>query len=110
MQLVAARSATVPLALRNDSGYTLDHLNTLVDSESAQRTKPEETMTSHMQYQELCEGGLDRIRDAEDFTRLSRSKLYALMKAGELPYVTIGRCRRIPHRALIDLVARNLGG
>jgi excisionase family DNA binding protein len=66
-------------------------------------------MASQLKYQELCEGGLDRIRDAEDFTRLSRSKLYALMKAGELPYVRIGRCRRIPHRALIELAARHAG-
>jgi excisionase family DNA binding protein len=37
---------------------------------------------------------------------ISRSKLYALIKAGEIPSVTIGATRRIPHRDLVDYVER----
>jgi excisionase family DNA binding protein len=57
---------------------------------------------------ELMLEGLDRIADAEKFTRLSRSTLYQLMETGKLPYVKIGRCRRIPHRALMDFLAKAL--
>jgi excisionase family DNA binding protein len=58
----------------------------------------------------LVEDGLDRIAEAVRFTKLSRSKLYMLMESGELPFVRIGRCRRIPHRALLNLAVQNLVG
>jgi excisionase family DNA binding protein len=35
---------------------------------------------------------------------ISRSKIYALLKAGEIPSVTIGATRRIAHRDLVDYV------
>jgi excisionase family DNA binding protein len=57
---------------------------------------------------DLLVDGLDRIAEAERFTKLSRSLLYQLMGKGELPYVKIGRARRIPHRALLELAAKNL--
>ena len=41
---------------------------------------------------------LHRVADAAQFLALSRSKLYAMMDAGELPYVKIGRSRRISTR------------
>jgi excisionase family DNA binding protein len=59
---------------------------------------------------DLCSEGLDTVNDAAKFTGLSRSKLYALMDAGALCYVKIGRCRRIPHRALVQLATSNLRG
>jgi excisionase family DNA binding protein len=37
---------------------------------------------------------------------ISRSKVYALMKTGEIAWVTIGACRRIPHGDLVDYVER----
>jgi excisionase family DNA binding protein len=37
---------------------------------------------------------------------ISRSKVYALMKTGEIDWVTIGACRRIPHGDLVDYVER----
>ena len=37
---------------------------------------------------------------------IGRSKLYKLLKSGELQSVRIGACRRIPTDALSDLVAR----
>jgi excisionase family DNA binding protein len=42
------------------------------------------------------------------FTRLSRSTLYSLMQAGELPYVVLGRRRLIPRAALVELARRGL--
>lgn len=50
------------------------------------------------------------LSEAIAFLRLSRSTLYALMDGGDLAYVRIGRTRRIPKRALVDLAATHLKG
>jgi excisionase family DNA binding protein len=57
---------------------------------------------------QMLDVGLDKISDAEKFTKLSRNTLYSLMDSGELPFVKIGACRRIPHRALIELIAKRM--
>ncbi|MGH3427141.1 MAG: helix-turn-helix domain-containing protein [Mycobacteriales bacterium] len=57
---------------------------------------------------EVVQEGLVTVAEAGRFTGLSRSSLYALMERGKLLYVKIGRARRIPRRALIELVASNL--
>ncbi len=56
----------------------------------------------------LASDGFMTIRDAEQFSGLRKSKLYALMADGSLPYAKIGGARRIPKRALIEFLARNL--
>ena len=56
----------------------------------------------------LLTEGLDRIQDVARFLRLSRSQIYALMHRGALPYVRIGRSRRVPHRAVVELAERNM--
>jgi excisionase family DNA binding protein len=38
--------------------------------------------------------------------RLSRAKIYDLIRSRDLETVTIGRCRRIPLEALTDYIAR----
>jgi excisionase family DNA binding protein len=38
--------------------------------------------------------------------RLSRAKVYDLIRSRELETVTIGRCRRIPPAALVDYIDR----
>jgi excisionase family DNA binding protein len=38
--------------------------------------------------------------------RLSRAKVYDLIRSRDLETITIGRCRRIPSEALTDYVAR----
>ena len=48
------------------------------------------------------------VRDAAGFLRLSVSTIYALMGKGLLPYVKIGKSRRIPHRAVVELAAGGL--
>ncbi len=59
---------------------------------------------------EIVRDGLFTVTEAVAFLRLSRSTLYTLMDGGELVYVRIGRARRIPRRALIDLAAAHLNG
>jgi excisionase family DNA binding protein len=56
----------------------------------------------------LLVDGLDKIPEVSRFLKVSVSQVYALMQEGELPFVKIGKSRRIPHRAVLDLVARNL--
>ena len=56
----------------------------------------------------LVEEGLLTIGQAEIFAGLSRSMLYCLMSKGELPFVKIGACRRIPRSALVALAAKHL--
>lgn len=56
----------------------------------------------------LVREGLDRIEEAAEFLGLSRSYIYKLMDRGELAYVKVGRSRRIPHQAVLELAARHL--
>jgi excisionase family DNA binding protein len=58
----------------------------------------------------LFADGLTDVRGAAAFLCLSRSSLYSLMDAGALPYVKLGRARRIPRRALIEFAAARLRG
>ena len=57
---------------------------------------------------EVVIDGLDRIADAARFLGLSVSTIYGLMARGELPFVLLGRSRRIPHRSVVELAAKNL--
>ncbi len=59
---------------------------------------------------DLVADGLSTVREAAGFLRLSRSTVYTLMDRGELPFVKLGRSRRIPRRAVIQLAARALRG
>ena len=54
--------------------------------------------------------GLMTVQEAAEFLRLSRSSLYTMMDSGELAFVKLGRSRRIPKRALVELAARELRG
>lgn len=58
----------------------------------------------------LCADGLLTVAEATQFIGLGKSMLYQLMERGRLPYVRIGRARRIPKRALVQLAAGNLVG
>ena len=58
----------------------------------------------------LVTAGLLRIDDVMEFFRISRSTVYKLMELGELPWVKIGRARRVPRRAVEELAARALRG
>jgi excisionase family DNA binding protein len=58
----------------------------------------------------IVEDGLETIEGARQFLRLSRSAIYQLMESGELPFVKLGKARRIPRKALVDLANRCLCG
>jgi len=58
----------------------------------------------------LVADGLLTVREASEFLHLSRSKIYELMDSGELCFAKLGRSRRIPRRAVVELAARELTG
>jgi excisionase family DNA binding protein len=58
--------------------------------------------------EELVADGLDRVGDVAHFLSLSRSQIYALMAEGTLAFVKLGRSRRIPHRAVVELAEQHL--
>lgn len=67
-------------------------------------------MTEKPPNDQLFEEGLMTVAEASKFLRVGKSMLYDLMESGQLVYVKIGRARRIPKRALIDLAKANLRG
>ena len=64
----------------------------------------------HVRSAELVADGLLTIKECAAFLRISRSKVYQLMDAGVLCYAKIGRSRRIPRRAVLDVAARAIRG
>jgi excisionase family DNA binding protein len=52
--------------------------------------------------------GLMRVDEASQYLAVCRSKIYQLMDSGQLRFVKIGRSRRIPRDALVELVRQNL--
>jgi excisionase family DNA binding protein len=56
----------------------------------------------------LMVDGLDRVADAARFLKVSVSTVYLMLARGHLPSVKLGKCRRIPHRAVLELAARGL--
>jgi excisionase family DNA binding protein len=57
---------------------------------------------------ELVRDGLDRVPDVARFLKVCVAQVYRLMEAGDLPYVKLGKSRRVPHRAVVELAAKNL--
>jgi excisionase family DNA binding protein len=49
---------------------------------------------------------LVRVRDVAAFLALSRSKVYELMGDGTLPFKKIGKSRRIPRWAMLQLATQ----
>ena len=54
--------------------------------------------------------GLCSIVEACKFLAVGRSTVYGAMERGELPYVKIGKARRIPRRALVHFAQQRLRG
>jgi excisionase family DNA binding protein len=52
--------------------------------------------------------GLARITEAVEFLGISRAKLYSMMEGGELPYVKLGKSRRLRWSDLEALVEKCL--
>jgi excisionase family DNA binding protein len=51
-----------------------------------------------------------RVREAAQKLAMSRSTLYALMDGGQLPYVKIGKARRLEESAVQALIERGRVG
>lgn len=73
-----------------------------------QQLKERDAMTTA--NEQLVEGGLVPIDEAMAFLSVGRSTVYELMDKGLLPYAKIGRSRRIPRRALVNLAQAMLKG
>ena len=58
----------------------------------------------------LVSDGLMRVQEAALFLGLSRAAVYQLMERGEMPWVKLGRARRIPRRAVVGLAAGRIQG
>jgi predicted DNA-binding transcriptional regulator AlpA len=57
---------------------------------------------------ELVSDGLLGLKAAEKYSGMGRSWLYEEMSAGRLAYVTLGRRRLIPRKALQSRIAAGL--
>ncbi len=57
-------------------------------------------MSPLFQVPDLMAEGLVTIKEASEYLRLQRSTIYSIMERAELPYVKMGKSRRIPRRAL----------
>ena len=53
---------------------------------------------------------LATVAEAADYLNVSRSSVYLLMDRGELRFVKLGKCRRLPWSELERLVEKNLVG
>jgi excisionase family DNA binding protein len=80
-------------------------VTTVDDSKSGSAATQQE-----LSDRELVADGLVTITEAELLLRLGRTSIYRLMADGSLPFVRIGRARRIPRRAVINLAAAALRG
>jgi excisionase family DNA binding protein len=54
--------------------------------------------------------GVMSVKEACDFSKLSRTELYSLMIGGKLKYLMHGKRRLIPKRALIEMLAGKVVG
>ena len=53
----------------------------------------------------LCDGvGLRSVGAVAQFLAISRSKVYQLMESGQLPYVKLGKSRRVRWEDVLALV------
>ena len=54
--------------------------------------------------------GLGNVREVAAFLRVSRAKLYLMMDAGQLPFVKLGKSRRVRWADVDKLVESSLVG
>ncbi len=57
---------------------------------------------------DMLADGFDRVADVAATLSLSRSQIYRLIDAGVLPAVRVGTARRVPRRAVRDMLVRQL--
>jgi excisionase family DNA binding protein len=57
---------------------------------------------------DLAANGLCTVRRAAQFLAVSRGKIYLMMADGSLPSVKLGKSRRIPKAAVLELARKSL--
>src|SRR5262249_48066265 len=60
--------------------------------------------------QTILADGLLTVTQSARLLNISKSKLYLMMDAGEIPYTKLGKSRRIPRKALASYVQRSMVG
>ena len=58
----------------------------------------------------LVAEGLMRVAEVAEFLGVSRGFVYAEMARGALPWLKLGRARRLPRRAVLEYAAARLEG
>ncbi len=66
--------------------------------------------TDRPDQDDLTADGNAKIEEACKFLGVGRSTIYVLTESGQLPFIKIGKCRRIPWRALRQFNASCLTG
>lgn len=61
-----------------------------------------------MQEAMSTDTSLERVPAVASYLGVSRSKVYAMMETGELPYVKLGKSRRVPRWAIQRLIEKHL--
>lgn len=67
-------------------------------------------MANNVRIPEPSEVQLLTLRQAADRLAVSIPTIYRLMEDGELPWIKLGKARRVPLAAVVALVARNTRG
>ena len=70
-------------------------INTITEEETIER-------------EELVADGLMKASEVARLLALGRNKIYELMDNGTLPYVRIGKSKRIPRKSVTDFMTDNL--
>ena len=58
--------------------------------------------------EEVCSLGAMSVEAAAEFTHICRSDLYVAMDSGKLPFLKIGKSRKIPRLPLIRFLAEHV--
>lgn len=58
----------------------------------------------------LLEEGVVTVKEAATFMGVTTRTIWNLMDRGELPWTKVGTARRIPRKAVIAMLSKNLQG
>jgi excisionase family DNA binding protein len=67
-------------------------------------------MPDDSMYSDPASAPLATVADVAAYMAVSRSKVYQLMETGELPYIKLGKCRRIFWTDVQALLTQNRVG
>jgi excisionase family DNA binding protein len=97
LRLLSAYPFVLPLAVLYDY-RVVNRKSTSLAAEGAKMSASTQNMT---------ENGLRPVQEVARFLAISRSKVYQLMESGSLPYVKLGKSRRVRWPDVIKLVEQH---